>query len=72
MEELVTRKRRLSSSDQNVVAAVGSESTIERKTKKTRLYCGSCLSIGFSFYGDLRRPLSCRAEHYVGRCTCTV
>ena len=48
MGKYIAKKIKSSDNDQSVAAAIKSESTVDRKTKKTRLYCVSYLKIGFT------------------------
>ena len=57
MEKFITIKRKSSNGDHDAEEAVNIGSTNKKKREKTRLYCDSYLTIGFTWCGDQAQPL---------------
>ena len=57
MEKFITKKRKSSDGDHDAEDAVNIGSTSTKKWKKTRLYCDSYLTIGFTWCGDEAQSL---------------
>ena len=57
MEKFITKKRKSGDGDHDAEEAVNIGSTSKKKGKKTRFYCDSYLSIGFTWCGDQAQPL---------------
>ena len=57
MEKFITKKRKSSDGDHDAEETVNIGSTSKKKGKKTRLYCDSYLTIGFTWCGDQAQPL---------------
>ena len=57
MEKFIMKKRKSGDGDHDAEEAVNIGSTSKKKGKKTRFYCDSYLSIGFTWCGDQAQPL---------------